>query len=509
MAYTVLGMLIVLAVLIGIGVLSGRKVQDSGDFLTGGGKASSFLVCGAIMGSLVSSQATIGTAQLAFHYGLAAWWFTLGSGIGCLILALGYVRPLRRSGCVTELQIISREYGAGAGSLSSVLNAVGIFISVLAQVVACTGLITILLPQIPMAIVVLLTIAIMCIYVIFGGTWGASIGGAVKLLLLYGAAILCMAYVLIAAGGFQGLYDQLVRLLAGTDLGMNQELAGGLNNLETTQDVSQRFFSLVARGAAKDIGSGISLLLGVLSTQTYAQAVWSAQSDRKARRGALLSACLIPPIGVAGICIGLFMRTHYLTQIEVDVLTSLGANVPDLPVLASTIQVFPSFVLNHLPPLIAGIILGTLFLTVIGGGAGLSLGMATIMLKDIYKRVTNRINSPAKELAVVRVTIGVILLAAGVIAIAVPESTINDLGFLSMGLRGAVVFLPLSCALWLKGRIAPVCILVSIVLAPVAVLVGNWMILPFDALFLGMLVSLACCVAGWVLGRNAGRSRRI
>ena len=130
MAYTVLGMLIVLAVLIGIGVLSGRKVQDSGDFLTGGGKASSFLVCGAIMGSLVSSQATIGTAQLAFHYGLAAWWFTLGSGIGCLILALGYVRPLRRSGCVTELQIISREYGAGAGSLSSVLNAVGIFISV-------------------------------------------------------------------------------------------------------------------------------------------------------------------------------------------------------------------------------------------------------------------------------------------------------------------------------------------------------------------------------------------
>ena len=203
------------------------------------------------------------------------------------------------------------------------------------------------------------------------------------------------------------------------------------------------------------------------------------------------------------------MRTHYLTQMEVDVLTSLGANVPDLPVLASTIQVFPSFVLNHLPPLIAGIILGTLFLTVIGGGAGLSLGMATIMLKDIYKRVTNRINSPAKELAVVRVTIGVILLAAGVIAIAVPESTINDLGFLSMGLRGTVVFLPLSCALWLKGRIAPVCILVSIVLAPVAVLVGNWMTLPFDALFLGMLVSLACCVAGWVLGRNAGRRQRI
>lgn len=135
--WTIVGIVLVLLLIIGVGLLSGKKVQDAKDFVTGGGKAGPLLVCGTIMGALVSSQATIGTAQLAFHYGLAAWWFTLGSGIGCLMLGVGYAGSLRKSGCVTELQIISKAFGPAAGSLGSVLCSVGIFISVLAQVVAC------------------------------------------------------------------------------------------------------------------------------------------------------------------------------------------------------------------------------------------------------------------------------------------------------------------------------------------------------------------------------------
>ena len=64
--WTVLGIALVMALIIGVGLLSGKKVQDAKDFVTGGGKAGPLMVCGAIMGSLVSSQATIGTAQLSF-----------------------------------------------------------------------------------------------------------------------------------------------------------------------------------------------------------------------------------------------------------------------------------------------------------------------------------------------------------------------------------------------------------------------------------------------------------
>lgn len=507
--WMVLGIALVLILIVGVGLISGKKVQDAGDFLTGGGKAGSWLVCGAIMGSLVSSQATIGTVQLAFHYGFAAWWFTLGSGIGCLVLALGYSRALRHSGCITELQIISHEYGPLAGSLGSILCSIGIFISVLAQVVACSGLVTTLFSGVPVPAAAAAAIVIMGFYVIFGGAWGAGMGGVVKLTLLYLASVAGMICALAVSGGSSGLLAELNHLLSGTDLGMIQQTANGLDNLASNGDIQTRFLNLVARGSAKDIGSGISLLLGVLSTQTYAQAIWSAKSDRKARSGALLSAFLIPPIGIAGTCIGLFMRTHYITQAEVDALNAVGSKVPDLPVLASTIQAFPTFVLNYMPALAAGIILGTLLITVVGGGAGLSLGMATILVKDIYMRATKKIDTPVKELFATRITIAGILVLAAVIAAIVPSSTINDMGFLSMGLRGTVVFVPMSCALWLKGRIDRRYVLASIILSPLMVLVGELMKLSFDPLFLGMAVSVICCGAGRIAQNRAGvRDRR-
>ena len=504
---TFVGILLVMVLIIGVSWFSGRKVSDAGDFFSGGGKAGPLLVCGTILGSLVSSQATIGTAQLAFQYGLSAWWFTLGSGIGCLILAIVYVDRLRTSGAITVFQVISREYGERVSRIGSALCSIGIFISILAQVVASGGLISLLLPSVSVFCAIVLSAIIMGIYVIFGGSWGAGMGGVVKLTLLYASAVSGLVCVLSVSGGPSALLDQLSAALAGTDLGLIQQAAGA-GSLISQADVLSRYMSLTARGAAKDIGSGISLLLGVLSTQTYAQAIWSARSTPAARRGALLCAALTPPIGIAGIGIGIFMRTHYITQAEAAALTAAGMAIPDLPQLASTIQVFPAFVIHHMPPLFAGIVLGTLLITVVGGGAGLSLGMATILVKDILEKLSFfRIDTPVRELRTVRCTIGAVLAAAALAAILIPGSTINDLGFLSMGLRGAVVFLPLTCALWLPGRVNRKAVLVSTVLSPLTLLLGKLLPLGVDPLYPGMAVSLFCCLAGLRRKRFAGPGR--
>ena len=263
-ALNYLGVVLVLLVIIGVGVASGRRVKSAADFATGGGRSGPWLICGTIMGALVSSQASIGTAQLAFSYGISAWWFTLGSGIGCLILALGYVRPLRRSGCTTLMGVIDREYGHKVEYAGSVLSSIGIFISVLAQVVACTGLITVIFP-VSTTVAAVLSVLLMTVYVVFGGAWGAGMGGIVKLVLLYVSCIAGLAAVLLLTGGLGGLGESLRTALVGTT-------PGAMAGIESAADLSARYGSLIARGAAKDIGSGISLLLGVLSTQTYAQA---------------------------------------------------------------------------------------------------------------------------------------------------------------------------------------------------------------------------------------------
>ena len=286
------------------------------------------------------------------------------------------------------------------------------------------------------------------------------------------------------------MLDGLNRALVGTPL-------GSLEGIDAAEDIGGQFFNLVARGPSKDVGSGLSLLLGVLSTQIYGQAVMSAKSDREGKRGALLSAFLIPPIGVASILIGLFMRSHYMTTAEIQALQAAQQAIPSgMGEIASAAQAFPMFVINHLPPLLGGIVLGTLFITVVGGGAGLSLGTATVLLNDLLQKFTQKLRTPERRLLITRLTIVGVLITAAVVGLNSSGTAINDLGFISMGLRGSVIFLPLTCALFLPGKIDHKCIIASEICASIAVVAGTFADTGIDPLFIGMAVSGACCLAG-------------
>lgn len=496
---TFIGLASVLLLIAGVGVWSGRKVKDGSDFITGGGRAGPWLVCGALTGGLVSSQSTIGSVQLAFHYGLSAWWFTLGSSLGCMLLALGYSRSLRASGCVTEIQIISREYGGSVETAGAVLSAAGIFITALSQHIASIGLLTLMFPSLAPWEAACVTAALMGCYVIFGGAWGAGMGGVLKVLLLYVSMMTAGAAVLWQEGGLSGLAESLNAMLAGTPIGMVQEPANGIANIISPADIPQRFGNFFARGFFKDAGSCISCMIGVMSTQTYAQAVWSAKTDKDAKRGVLLSAMLIPPLGAAGVLVGLAMRAHCITQAELSALTAAESFIPDAKVLASSLHVMPSFALERLPQFAAGIVLGTLIITSVAGGAGLTLGMSTIILKNILKRIIKNIDTAARELRAARLTTGALLASAAVIAAIMPNAMLNDLGFVSMGLRGVVVFAPMTCAMAFKGRVRPMFIMASIVIGAAIVLFGRGF-LPFDPLMSGMAASILICAAGVIAG---------
>ena len=503
------GIILVVGLILIVGLLSGRKVKDSSDFLSGGGKAGTFLVAGAIMGSLVGSQATMGTAQLSFQFGFSGLWFTLGCCFGCLALGFLYSRKLRQSGCITELAIVTREYGAASGALSSILCSFGIFISVFSQVIACAGLLSTLFPGTPLWAGALLSALLMGLYVIFGGAWGAGMGGIVKLFLLCGVSVLGLCLILYWCHGPKGLWNELNDALTGTALGMIRQEASGVSNISDTGVLRSQFFNLTARGVVKDLSSGFSLLLGVLCTQSYAQAIWSGNSDRAAMNGALISALAAPLIGLGGVSIGLFMRSHYLLRAEAEALSAIGKALPDLPILESTIRTMPTFALDRFPPLVAGVILGTLLITSVSGGAGLAFGVATILTRDILQRVSHRWDDPKRELLAVRVFIGVVLLAAVAVTVSLPDSLINDFGFLSMGFRACVLFLPMTFALWLPGRVNGRYILLSMILSPVADILAKVLSLPGDPLIYGMAVSLLLCTTGLIAGHKKRADERL
>jgi len=455
-----IGAIFTLAVIIGIGVYSGKKVKNASDFSTGGKQAGSLLVMGAITGTLVGGSSTIGTAQLAFSFGLSAWWFTLGGGIACLVLGLGFVKPLRATGCETIQQMISKEYGASAGLVTAILGTLGMLINIISQLLSFNALAISIFPVDPI-ICALIGMAFMLCYVVFGGVLGAGMLGVVKLALLYFAVISSGALVLKLSGGFSSLFNALPH---------------------------GQYFNLFARGIGVDAGAGLSLLLGVLSTQTYIQAILSGRSDSIARKGAFYSALIIPPVGAGGILIGQYMR---LTN-------------PDMnPALA-----FPQFIIEQLPPLFGGIILATLLIAVTGTGAGLALGFATTLTNNIYLKFINKQSSGKKTLFAMRIMIVFALGIAVIFTLGNLKSVILAWGFLSMALRGAVLFVPMCAALFLRSRVDKQYVIASSILGLVAVFAGRFTISgDIDPLFIGIGVSAATVLIGVLVKCYKQRSR--
>lgn len=458
-AAMIVGLAATLIIIVGLSIWSGTHSKG------GESRNSMPVVAGVIIGTLVGGSSTVGTAQLAYTFGMSAWWFTLGGGIACLILALVYAGPLRRSGCPTLVGMIRQEFGATAGMAASVLSSVGTFINIISQLISATAVIAVIAPTLGVGPAVAISAVFMALYVVFGGTKGAGMVGVVKTVLLYVAMMGCGAMVLARVGGFGSFVDMVHAI----------DAPAGVN-----------FFSLFARGVGTDAGACLSLILGVLTTQTYAQGVLSGKTDQAGKGGALLSAFLIPPIGIGGILVGLYMRANAALYPGLTAKTALT-----------------TFVTAHVPPLLAGVILGTLFVAVVGTGAGLALGISTILNNDIVKKVTHKFDDPKKASMLSKVWIVAVLALACLLSTGSLGDTILQFAFMSMGLRGAVVFVPLICALWLPGRVDKKFAIASIVVSPILVLIfGVVKVFPFDSLFVGIFASLVIMGIGLAVGRS-------
>jgi SSS family solute:Na+ symporter len=388
----------VLLLIMCAGVYAGRQVKSAKDFATSGRKAGAGIVAGSIVGTLVGGASTIGTAQLAFSYGFSAWWFTLGGGIGCLGLLLFFVKPLYASGISTLPQVFQREYGVSCNTAATLLTSIGSFLSIVSQLLSGIALVSAVAGYIPTIYSIIIIVCLMLVYVVFGGIWGAGLVGIVKTILLYGSTGICGVIAVYLQGGFAGFFE----------------------NLPTA-----RYFNLIARGPVVDFGAGLSLVLGVLTTQAYIQAAISARSLRESRKGVLISVILVPIIGIAGIFVGMYMKLNY----------------PDIvPATA-----LPLFVLQNTPPFLAGLILATLLVALVGTGSGVALGLGSMICSNIFR--TKKIGDK-KYLLTMRLVILLIFILAGIFSSGNLGSLILGWSFMSMGLRGAVAFGPLCTALF-------------------------------------------------------------
>jgi len=442
------GLAATLVIILAITVYSARSAKSAEGFSLCGRTAGPLLIAGGISGTCVGGSATIGTAQLAYSFGLSAWWFTAGEGSALIIMALFYATRLRRTGLETLPQYLSIHYGRPAGVLTSLFSSLGILFSGVASALSGIAMIALLFGLAPWeaaAVIVLLVAAT----VVFGGLKGAGVSGILKMAIIW---------VALAAAGIVAC-RALIQM----------------PDFDTVFPTSP-WFDMFARGVPKSLGNVASLVVGMICTQTYIQAIFSATNTRIAVAGTLTAAAIVIPLGLPSVAVGMFMHVAH----------------PDIqPILA-----LPMYLVLYLPSWLGGVGLAGILFSIVGSIAGLALGIGTMAANDIGRGllgiVENRWILLINRLTVLAVT----CLAVG-IALANTHTYVLDWNYMSMALRGAGVFVPMALAMFWPHRLTPGWAVLSMSASMAAAIYGRVGLgLEISPLFTGLAVSLAVVCVG-------------
>ena len=386
------------------GILAARQVKSAEDYNVGGRSAGAGMVAGTIIGTIVGGAATVGTAQLGFKLGLTAWWFTLGSGIALMLMAIFYSVPLRRSGLTTIAEFLVTNYGKPAGWLATLSACAGIFFSIVASTLTALHLVAgIFNVSLTLAagVIILVTAAL----VFFGGLSSSGMAGIFKIMLIFAS---------IFVGG----------LLAYNDM-------GGYTGIRAVFP-EQPWFSLFGRGLGDGLFSLGAMIVGVISTQTYVQAIFSAKNGKAAAAGCLSAALVVIPVGLPSVMIGMFMHAQH----------------PEI----NSIDALPLYLATYLPEWLGGIGLAAVLLSALGSIAGLALGVGTMISRDVVTKVWTGLTAQG-QLWASRLSVLAVSVAAMVFVFLHLDSSVLEWNYLSMALRGSGIFLPLTFCIFFPGKV--------------------------------------------------------
>jgi SSS family solute:Na+ symporter len=235
------------------------------------------------------------------------------------------------------------------------------------------------------------------------------------------------------------------------------------------------WFNPFVQGVPETLANVAALIVGMICTQTYIQAMFSATDSNTAARGTLVAAVLTIPVGLPGVAIGMAMHLSH----------------PHIaPIFA-----LPLYLVTELPPVLGGIGLAGILFSAVGSIAGLALGIGTMVANDLGRAAFAI--PEAALLWINRATVMVVTVVAVLIALANPASQVLAWNYLSMALRGAGVFLPMALAIFRPHRLgrrwAAFSILASTALAVIGHFVAGW---PVQPLFLGLFVSAVLVAVG-------------
>ncbi len=343
---------------LGVGIWAGRQVSDNTDYVVAGRRLPIHMAAASIMATWFAAETLMGASETAYDYGFQGVVFDPFGASFCLFISgLFFVRLMRRAKYITIVDFFERRYNKAMIVLSVIAQMLTYFSWTAAQIVAGGAIAQGIFGVDPTWGMVII-ITIVAAYTTMGGMLADTMLDFFQMFLTAGGITLVFVSMLIAVGGFPGLFqgagstyvsDPFTLLpiagegylgytgLTGWMYWLAAWMAIGLGSV-ATQDLMQR--SMAARNQATSVygsyGAGILYLFFGIMSPLIGIMVYKLSPGMEDTSYLLVSAAMthLPPI---------------LTAIFIAALTSALMSTSDSSLLAGA-----SAVTENLIPVITG-----------------------------------------------------------------------------------------------------------------------------------------------------------
>ena len=204
-----IGLIVYLAVMLGVGLYAGRRVHNSTDFIVAGQRLPLLLCTATLAATWFGGGICIGAASAAYKGGiLAVIADPFGAALCLFIAGLFYVRLMRRMGLMTIASFFSCRFGPRAGLLAS-LCTIPAYIGWVGSLLVAFGRILQSLTGIDPTVGVCAAAVIVLIYTWAGGMWAVTLTDFVQVTIL-GLGLFILTPILLGdMGGWKALVAQI------------------------------------------------------------------------------------------------------------------------------------------------------------------------------------------------------------------------------------------------------------------------------------------------------------
>ncbi|WP_246599742.1 sodium:solute symporter family protein [Clostridium lacusfryxellense] len=317
-----------------------KKGGAEGFLLAGRGMPAS-VVAVMVAGLAVGGASTVGVAESAYTKGISAGMYNAAWAAGAAIAGLVVAKKFRKMAITTVPELLGKYYGK-TGKLIGVIGQLVIQMVITSlQYVAGASILNALLPNIFTFKLGMITTAVVFISItLIGGYWAAGLSNIINVIVIY------------------------VGLIMGAIVALNN--IGGMSNIVSKLNPVTPWFNPVSGvGGAVVLAWFVVMITQSMSNQAVVQVSFAAKDGNVARKGYLLGALFILPVGFIAALYGIIAAAQF-------------------PGLENAAMALPKVVMS-LNPIVAGITLAGLWAADVSTATGLLLGSATLVINDVLK----------------------------------------------------------------------------------------------------------------------------